>query len=52
MADISHPSLSTIKQNTQRASIILVEKLLAQLAGQKVNSQVVEIEMINRQSSK
>lgn len=52
MADVSHPSLSSIKQNTQRASVLLVEKLLAQLQGQSAESQVVEIELINRQSSK
>ncbi|WP_404343706.1 LacI family DNA-binding transcriptional regulator [Pseudoalteromonas mariniglutinosa] len=51
MADISHPSLSSIKQNTQRASVLLVEKLLAQLMGHSAQSQVVEIELISRQSS-
>ncbi|MDB2356241.1 LacI family transcriptional regulator [Pseudoalteromonas sp. KS88] len=52
MADISHPSLSSIKQNTQLASVILVEKLLTQLQGQPSDSQVIEIELINRQSTK
>lgn len=51
MADISHPSLSSVKQNTQRASVLLVEKLLTQLQGLKAESQVVEIELVNRQSS-
>lgn len=51
MADISHPSLSSIKQNTQRASVILVEKLIAQFSGQTTTSQVVDIELICRQSS-
>jgi DNA-binding LacI/PurR family transcriptional regulator len=51
MADISHPSLSSIKQNTQRASVILVEKLIAQFSGQATTSQVVDIELICRQSS-
>lgn len=52
MADISHPSLSSIRQNTQRASVLLVEKLLAQLQGETAQSQVVDIELINRQSTK
>ncbi len=51
MADISHPSLSSIKQNTQRASVILVEKLIAQFSGQTTTSQVIDIELICRQSS-
>jgi len=52
MADISHPSLSTIKQNTQLAAELLVKKLMQQFMGQKVESQVIDIELITRQSSK
>ncbi len=52
MADISHPSLSTIKQNTQFAATLLVKKLIQQFSGEKVESQVIDIELITRQSSK
>lgn len=52
MADISHPSLSTIRQNTQYAATLLVQKLMQQLSGEKVESQVIDIELITRQSSK
>lgn len=51
MADVSHPSLSSIRQNTQYASVLLVEKLLAQLQGLPAESQVIDIELIPRQSS-
>ncbi|WP_166423559.1 substrate-binding domain-containing protein [Paraglaciecola sp. 20A4] len=52
MAELSYPSLTTIKQNTLRASQIMVDKLIAQLNGQKVGSSVVDIELVTRQSSK
>jgi DNA-binding LacI/PurR family transcriptional regulator len=52
MAELSYPSLTTIKQNTQIASQIMVDKLIAQFEGQKVDSSVVDIALIARQSTK
>ncbi|GAC31110.1 LacI family DNA-binding transcriptional regulator [Paraglaciecola polaris] len=52
MAELSYPSLTTIKQNTQSASQIMVDKLIAQFDGQEVNSSVVDIELVTRQSTK
>ncbi|WP_462173107.1 LacI family DNA-binding transcriptional regulator [Pseudoalteromonas xiamenensis] len=51
MADISHPSLSTIAQNTKVAAELLVQKLLQQLAGERPQSEQVDITLIQRQSS-
>ena len=51
MADISHPSLSSVKQNTREAAKLLVDKLLNQLNGEECMSQEVEIELVCRQSS-
>ncbi|MBQ4834980.1 LacI family DNA-binding transcriptional regulator [Pseudoalteromonas luteoviolacea] len=51
MADISFPSLTTIRQDTRQAGELLVKKLLAQLSGQKVSSSQLEIALIERQSS-
>ncbi|XQF91496.1 substrate-binding domain-containing protein (plasmid) [Pseudoalteromonas espejiana] len=52
MADINHPSLSTIKANTQLAASLMVKKLMQQFLGEKVESQVIDIELYFRQSSK
>ncbi|MFC3034698.1 LacI family DNA-binding transcriptional regulator [Pseudoalteromonas fenneropenaei] len=51
MADISHPSLTTIAQNTKQAAELLVAKLLAQLAGEQPSSEQVAIALMQRQSS-
>ncbi|CAH9052598.1 Ribose operon repressor [Pseudoalteromonas sp. CIP111854] len=51
MADVSHPSLTTIKQNTHLAAKMLVDKLLAQLNKEEVESQEIAIELCCRQSS-
>ncbi|CAM4202418.1 LacI family DNA-binding transcriptional regulator [Pseudoalteromonas byunsanensis] len=51
MADVSHPSLTTIRQNTQLAAKMLVVKLLAQLNNEVVDSQEIDIELLCRQSS-
>ncbi|OHU84269.1 MULTISPECIES: LacI family DNA-binding transcriptional regulator [Pseudoalteromonas] len=51
MADVSHPSLSTVRQNTQLAAKMLVTKLLAQLNNEVVDSQEIDIELLCRQSS-
>ncbi|KZN39020.1 LacI family DNA-binding transcriptional regulator [Pseudoalteromonas luteoviolacea] len=51
MADVSFPSLTTIKQDTQKAGELLVEKLLTQLAGEEVESSQLAISLVERQSS-
>jgi len=51
MAELFHPALTTIKQNTKVAAEIMVKQLLAQLHGQKAKSVVVDIELIERKST-
>lgn len=51
MAELFHPSLTTIKQNTKSAAKIMVEQLLAQFHGQKAKSVVMDIELIARNST-
>ncbi|CCQ10074.1 Transcriptional regulator of trehalose utilization, LacI family [Pseudoalteromonas luteoviolacea B = ATCC 29581] len=51
MADVSHPSLTTIAQNTKAASRLLVKKLIQQLHGEVATSEQVEIQLVSRQSS-
>lgn len=52
MAELFHPSLTTIKQNTKAAASIMVEQLLAQFHGQKAKSVVIDIELIKRKSTR
>ncbi|MEO2280764.1 LacI family DNA-binding transcriptional regulator [Pseudoalteromonas pernae] len=51
MADISSPSLTTIAQDTRRAATLLVQKLIAQLAGESIDSEQLAIALKQRQSS-
>ncbi|WP_462158122.1 LacI family DNA-binding transcriptional regulator [Pseudoalteromonas sp. GB56] len=51
MADISSPSLTTIAQNTRRAATLLVQKLIAQLAGESIGSEQLAVDLKQRQSS-
>ncbi|KAF7781861.1 hypothetical protein PRUB_b1210 [Pseudoalteromonas rubra] len=51
MADISSPSLTSIQQNTRLAGQVLVDKLLAQLKGDKPDSTHLDVELVVRQSS-
>lgn len=51
MAELLHPSLSTIKQDTKLAAKIMVEQLLKQLNGKISNSVMIDIELIKRKSS-
>ncbi|RME64209.1 MAG: LacI family transcriptional regulator, partial [Alphaproteobacteria bacterium] len=44
------PSLTTVHQDIRRAGEILVEKLIAILAGESVSSQTIETRLIVRQS--
>ena len=52
MAELFHPALTTIKQNTKSAADIMVEQLLAQFHGQKGKSVVMDIELIERKSTR
>ncbi|KID55686.1 LacI family transcriptional regulator [Pseudoalteromonas luteoviolacea] len=51
MADVSFPSLTTIRQDTKQAGELLVNKLLAQLDGEQVVSSQLAIKLVERQSS-
>lgn len=52
MAELFHPSLSTIKQDTKLAAKLMVEQLLKQFNGQTAKSVVVDIELIKRKSTR
>jgi len=51
MAELFHPALTTIRQNTRQAAEVMVEQLLAQLNGEAPQSQAIDIELIERSSS-
>jgi DNA-binding LacI/PurR family transcriptional regulator len=52
MAELFHPALTTVKQNTKAAADIMVELLLAQFNGKKAKSVVMDIELIVRKSTR
>jgi len=52
MAELFHPALTTIKQDTKLAASIMVEQLLKQFKDQKADSVVMDIELIERKSSR
>jgi DNA-binding LacI/PurR family transcriptional regulator len=52
MAELFHPALTTIKQDTKSASNIMVEQLLKQFNGQAAESVVMDIELIKRKSTR
>jgi len=52
MAELLHPALSTIKQDTKLASQVMVEQLLNQFQAKPASSAVIDIELIPRKSSK
>ncbi|MBT1062021.1 LacI family DNA-binding transcriptional regulator [Bowmanella sp. Y26] len=47
-----HPSLTTIRQQTLEGGKLLVNKLLDKLAGKTVRSQVLDVQLIVRESSR
>lgn len=51
MAELFHPSLTTIKQNTQVAAVTMVEQLLKQFNGQPTHANMIDIELIKRNST-
>lgn len=52
MAELFHPSLTTIKQDTKSAAKMMVEQLLKQFNGQAAKSVVIDIEVIKRKSTR
>jgi len=52
MAELFHPSLTTIKQDTKSAAKMMVEQLLKQFNGQAAKSVVIDIELIKRKSTR
>lgn len=52
MAELFHPALTTIKQNTKLAAKIMVEQLLKQFNGQAAKSVMIDIELIKRKSTR
>ena len=52
MAELFHPALTTIKQDTKTAARIMVEQLLNQFNGQAAKSVVIDIELIKRKSTR
>ncbi len=52
MAELFHPSLTTIRQDTKLAATIMVEQLLKQLHGQTAQSFELNIELIPRHSTR
>jgi DNA-binding LacI/PurR family transcriptional regulator len=46
-----HPSLTTVRQNTQQAAIEMVTQLLNQFENKPTESQVVETTLIARRST-
>ena len=52
MAELLHPALTTVKQDTKSASDIMVEQLIKQFQGQSATSAIVDIELIPRKSTR
>ncbi|MEW9798488.1 LacI family DNA-binding transcriptional regulator [Alteromonas sp. CYL-A6] len=51
LAELMHPSLTTVRQNTQQAAEMMVNELIKQLDGQSGASQVVDTQLIVRRST-
>lgn len=51
LAELMHPSLTTVRQNTQLAAQAMVEELLNQFNGRPATSRVIDIELLVRRSS-
>lgn len=52
MAELFHPALTTIKQDTKLAAKIMVEQLLKQFNTQVAESVVMDVELIQRKSTR
>ncbi|MDX2298826.1 MAG: LacI family DNA-binding transcriptional regulator [Xanthomonadaceae bacterium] len=51
MASYAHPSLTTIHQDFARGAVLLVDKVLAAIAGEQSSSEVIEPQLIVRESA-
>lgn len=51
MTELSSPSLSTVSQSTVNGGKLLVKKLLAQLNNHRVESEVLDVDLVIRESS-
>ncbi len=51
MAELFHPALTTIRQNTQAAAEAMVEQLLRRFKNLQTQSQVIDIELVKRHSA-
>ena len=52
MAELFHPALTTIKQDTEQAAQLMVEQLMNQFNNQTVSSKVLDIELVRRKSTR
>lgn len=52
MAELFHPALTTIAQNTREASKVMVQTLMQRLEGKEVRSEMINIQLIERNSTK
>lgn len=52
MSLFCHPSLTTVRQQTQEGGRLLVNKLLNKIAGKEVSSQVMDVQLVVRESSR
>jgi len=52
MAELFHPALTTVAQNTKLAAEQMVETLMARLAGETVKSKMIDIELVERHSTR
>ena len=52
MAELFHPSLTTIRQNVKEAAEVMVNQLVRQFEGKPTQSTVIDIELIPRNSTR
>jgi DNA-binding LacI/PurR family transcriptional regulator len=52
MAELFHPSLTTIRQNIKKATETMVNQLMRQIEGKQSQSTVIDIELIPRKSTR
>jgi len=52
MAELFHPSLTTIRQNIKKAAEVMVNQLVNQFEGKPTQSTVIDIELITRNSTR
>jgi DNA-binding LacI/PurR family transcriptional regulator len=52
MAELFHPSLTTIRQNVKKAAEVMVNQLVLQFEGKPTHSTVIDIELIPRNSTR